>query len=79
MADYFQHYDMFKKSGDGKVRLNIGCGNFPLDGYINLDLKNPKANIQMDFFDFVKEGHTNEFDEVLASHVLEHISQPNSL
>lgn len=77
--EFFHSYDTFKKSEDGKKRLNIGCGDYPQKGYVNLDIHNSKADIKEDFFVFAENGHENEFDEVLASHLLEHIARPRTL
>jgi len=63
-----------------KKRLNIGCGNRQkpmIDGWINLDIdKNCFPDIVRD----IRHGLPFEddyFDEVLASHVLEHIESEN--
>jgi len=50
-------------------KLNLGCGEFPLEGYTNVDLR-PPADVIGDFttdFDF------KDVDEVIMSHVLEHL------
>jgi SAM-dependent methyltransferase len=55
------------------VKLNIGCGDKLLDGYVNIDLFNPKADKICDgsVLDWVKD---DTVDEVLAIAVFEHIS-----
>jgi hypothetical protein len=70
---FFQHSSMGSASSDGKMRLNVGCGNFPIEGYVNLDSHSPRADVLMDFFDYVKQQPGETFDEVLASHMLEHV------
>lgn len=49
--------------------LNLGSGDFPERGYVNIDMHSP-ANIMGDFtlMDF------HDVDEVLMSHILEHFS-----
>lgn len=55
------------------MKLNLGCGNKRLEGYINID-GNPKAKPNM-VLDITKElpFKDNSIDEILASHVLEHL------
>jgi predicted SAM-dependent methyltransferase len=52
------------------MRLNLGCGHEPLEGYVNLDSYAVEADVQGDLrlLDF------EDVTEVLMSHVLEHIS-----
>ena len=50
-------------------RLNIGSGWFPLDGWTNVDEHCP-ADIQGDF----RELEFHGVDEILLSHLLEHLS-----
>tara|TARA_R110000824_G_scaffold205858_1_gene390795 strand:+ start:2823 stop:3344 length:522 start_codon:yes stop_codon:yes gene_type:complete len=56
------------------LRLNLGCANDILDGYVNIDIhhKNPKVLIED-----VKNLHwleNNSVDTILAKDVLEHLS-----
>lgn len=58
------------------MKLNIGCGNHPIDGYINIDKHSDASDWKCDFWDI-----TSEHPEVLQScslirmdHVLEHFS-----
>jgi len=56
------------------MKLNIGCGKFPLNGWINLDMKeHDKVDIIHDLNKLPLPFDDNSFDEILASHVLEHI------
>lgn len=49
--------------GNLPLRLNLGCGKFPLDGYVNLDAQ---------FGDQIYPLTLGPADEIRASHVLEH-------
>lgn len=51
------------------MRINIGCGGFPLDGYTNIDLFPPADKIG----DF-RHMTFADADEVTMYHVLEHLS-----
>ena len=47
------------------MKLNLGSGECPLEGYENLDIKNGQSIYPLDYL---------EVDEIRASHVLEHFS-----
>ena len=54
------------------MKLNLGCGNKILEGYINLDIRDYGQEIKRD----VLQGlpfDDNKFDEILADNFLEHI------
>lgn len=53
------------------IRLNLGCGSMYLEGYVNVDKYNLKADIKADI---VKLPFANDtVESVLMSHVIEHI------
>ena len=56
------------------MKLNLGCGKTFLDGYINLDIVDYGGNKIHDFNSFPYPFDDNTFDEILASHVLEHLN-----
>ncbi len=51
------------------VKLNLGCGEFPLPGFINVDLQAPADVVG----DFTKDFTFTNVQEVRMTHVLEHI------
>ena len=55
-------------------KLNIGCGEDIKNGYVNLDfVKQPGVDVVHNTNKFPWPFKDNTFDEVYASHVLEHI------
>lgn len=58
-------------------KLNLGCGQFKKDGYINLDVSPlSQADVTHDLNIFPYPFEENQFDLVEADHVLEHLSSP---
>ena len=58
------------------MKLNLGCGSKILDGYINVDkFDYYKPDIVHDLETFPYPFENNSIDEILVSHVLEHIGQ----
>lgn len=51
-----------------KVKLNLGSGDIPIDGYRNFDRKTGQEAYPLDVED-------NSIDEIRASHILEHFDQ----
>jgi len=61
-----------KRYGKGKAKLNLGCGNRPIQGYINIDICDSAADFMMDAkkLDF----EDNFAYEIKAIHLFEHFS-----
>lgn len=53
------------------IRFNMGAGRDKLDGYISVDKYNPNADIKQDIMQLSLPN--NCADEILASHVIEHL------
>jgi predicted SAM-dependent methyltransferase len=52
------------------LRLNLGCGDVIMEGWINVDLFHPKAQVRADAKDLCM--FDNSVDEIYASHLIEH-------
>lgn len=61
------------KYKDRPIRLNLGCGPYLMEGYINIDLYNPDADINCDVRD-LSRYEAGSVDVVYAGHLLEHFS-----
>jgi len=59
------------------VKLNIGCGNDYMNGWINLDSGSCKCDISHDIEFTPWPIKDNEVNEVLMKHVLEHVNKEN--
>lgn len=58
----------------GGVRLNIGCGHVPLDGYLNTDMRAlPGVDIVAEVSDLPFEA--GQVKEIFSAHLLEHFPQ----
>ena len=56
-------------------KLNVGSGEKVLEGYINLDLYNAKGvDVVHDLNKLPYPFKDNTFDEILCSHVIEHLN-----
>jgi len=55
-------------------KLNLGCGNDLKKGYINLDVVDYGGNQVHDLNSFPYPYEENYFDEIYASHILEHLN-----
>ncbi len=63
----------FLQNWTGPIRLNLGCGEDRLEGYINVDAYVETADLRMDIFNLDFEDET--VDEVFSSHMLEHLAK----
>jgi len=61
------------------MKLNIGCGNKKYEGYINVDI-NPRCKPDK-IVDMERRlpFKSNTFDEVIAEHIIEHISDTEKI
>ena len=58
-------------------KLNVGCGHFPFEGYLNVDIaSNTTADQHIDLDVFPYPFEDGQFEEIFASHVLEHLKDP---
>ena len=58
------------------MKLNLGCGNKILEGYVNVDkFEYYQCNVVHDLEKFPYPFETDSVEEILLVHVLEHIGQ----
>ncbi len=61
-------------STEEKRRLNLGCGQYPADDCINVDIDPASAaDLHFDLSVFPYPLETGRFEQISASHVLEHL------
>ena len=59
------------------MKLNLGCGTNIKEGWTNLDMVNHKGvDVIHDMNNFPYPFEDDTFDEVLLSHILEHLENP---
>ncbi len=59
------------------TKLNLGSGNFPMPGYINVDfIESLKPDVFHNLDEYPYPFETGAFEEVFASHVIEHVQDP---
>lgn len=60
------------------LKLNIGAGNLPQDGFTNHDLvkHRPEIDVSFDLNDELWPVDSDSYDEVEANDVLEHLNNP---
>ena len=58
-------------------KLNLGCGEFKKDGYVNVDFHSVlEPDVKHDLNEFPYPFRDNEFELIEADHVLEHLNDP---
>jgi SAM-dependent methyltransferase len=59
------------------LRINIGCGRFPMAGWVNVDVDPAaQADVVHDLERFPYPFESASASEIMASHVVEHTSDP---
>ncbi len=62
------------KKIDTLKKLNLGCGLNHREGYVNLDaVKLPGVDVVHDLNKMPYPFKTNQFDEIICQHLLEHL------
>lgn len=72
VKDLIDKYNI-KIGGNMGVKLNLGCSSFKENGYINIDLYHPNADVKMDALCLDYGDQT--VDKIRAYHILEHFSK----
>jgi hypothetical protein len=60
-------------SSAGGLKLDLGCGQNPKEGFEGVDLYGEKAKHKVDLFKFPWPFADNSVEEIHASHLLEHV------
>lgn len=62
------------------MKLNLGCGRYPLEGYINTDIvKLDGVDEVMDLNQLPYKYETDSCDEIVLNSVLEHLDNPHAV
>lgn len=67
-----------RQTAEAPIRLNLGCGDKILDGYVNVDIVESRGGKRPDFIcdlHNLSVFESNYADEILAVHVVEHFWQ----
>ena len=69
--------EAFKQAQQNKrIRLNLGCGHLPLEGYLNVDQRAlPQVDIQANIVNLPVEN--DSVDTLYAAHLIEHFTLEN--
>lgn len=58
-------------------KLNFGCGNKPIDGFMNVDIQEGEhVDKSFDFLEYPYPLDDNRFDYIVVDNVLEHLESP---
>lgn len=69
-----EHHGNGRPAASSFRHLNLGCGRYPLAGYINIDIEpSSAADVRFDLSVFPYPLESGGFDSIIASHVLEHL------
>jgi len=62
-----------------KLKLNLGSGGLPMEGYINVDMnpKAPQVDVVYNLDEYPWPFESNSVDEVVMEHCLEHLIDHN--
>lgn len=61
------------KTEEPTLKLNFGCGEIKVEGFVGVDLYAPSADLKVDLFSFPLPWKDGEVVEILASHFIEHL------
>lgn len=65
-----------KKPLNDNLKLNLGCEDQILQGFINVDISKKKGVLNWDLNKYPLPFKTNSCQYILASHLLEHLDNP---
>lgn len=67
------------KNADGKVYINLGCGNYTSPEFLNIDAVPFKHTHKLGNIEDLSDFPSNSADMIYASHVIEHIPRNDVL